>query len=199
MQNDLLAQASVANQSGPNTKPDPDLKVRTALDRAANRISGKLRQPAVEANLRDTIGQTYMDLGLYPQAGAQLERALDLRRRLLGTENPETLRTMDRLGNLADRAAGKLTGQGQNCGVLGIGAGVGVVGQGVRPALAFRAKEALAEWDIIGTGQGTGALGVWGIGSGASAKTVPMVVRSASSAKPVTATPTASRDTVAGH
>ncbi|MFZ0589259.1 MAG: serine/threonine-protein kinase, partial [Bryobacteraceae bacterium] len=38
LQNDLLAQASAANQSRPNTKPDPDLKVRTALDRAAARI-----------------------------------------------------------------------------------------------------------------------------------------------------------------
>jgi hypothetical protein len=31
LQNDLLAQASANNQAGPNTKPDPDLKVRTAL------------------------------------------------------------------------------------------------------------------------------------------------------------------------
>ena len=30
LQNDLLAQASAANQSNPTTKPDPDLKVRTA-------------------------------------------------------------------------------------------------------------------------------------------------------------------------
>ena len=41
LQNDLLAQASAANQSGPSAKPDPDLKVRTALDRAAARIAGK--------------------------------------------------------------------------------------------------------------------------------------------------------------
>src|ERR1019366_4711811 len=36
LQNDLLAQASAANQSKPATKPDPDLKVRTALDRATS-------------------------------------------------------------------------------------------------------------------------------------------------------------------
>jgi eukaryotic-like serine/threonine-protein kinase len=34
LQNDLLAQASAATQSGPATKPGPDLKVRTALDDA---------------------------------------------------------------------------------------------------------------------------------------------------------------------
>ena len=50
LQNDLLAQASAANQAGPRTKPDPHLEVRTALDRAAARIAGKFdRQPEVEA------------------------------------------------------------------------------------------------------------------------------------------------------
>lgn len=44
LQNDLLAQASANNQSGPTAKPDPDLKVRTALDRAAERITGKFNQ-----------------------------------------------------------------------------------------------------------------------------------------------------------
>jgi hypothetical protein len=74
LRNALLAQASAANQSRPNTKPDPDLKVRTALDRAAARITGKFdRQPEVEAAIRYTIGQTYMDLGLYPGAGTQLQ------------------------------------------------------------------------------------------------------------------------------
>ena len=101
LRNDVLAQASAATQSGPKTKPDPDLKVRTALDRAAARIGGKFdRQPEVEAAIRDTIGQTYIDLGLYPEARKQLERALELDRRVLGTENPKTLRTMDRLARV---------------------------------------------------------------------------------------------------
>ena len=102
LQNDLLAQASTANQARPNNKPDPDLKVRTALDRAATRITGRFdKQPEVEAAIRDTIGQTYTDLGLYPEARTQLELALDLRRRVLGAKNPETLKTMDRIGYVA--------------------------------------------------------------------------------------------------
>jgi tetratricopeptide (TPR) repeat protein len=100
LQNDLLAQASAATQSGPRAKPDPDLKVRTALDRAAARIAGKFdRQPEVEAAIRDTIGQTYLDLGLYPEARRQLERALELNRRVLGPKNPATLRTLGRLAH----------------------------------------------------------------------------------------------------
>jgi eukaryotic-like serine/threonine-protein kinase len=102
LQNDLLAQASANNQSGPTAKPDPDLKVRTALDRAAERIEGKFeKQPEVEAGIRDTMGQTYMDLGLYPEARTQFERALDLQRRVLGTKDPKTLRIMSRLGRIA--------------------------------------------------------------------------------------------------
>jgi tetratricopeptide (TPR) repeat protein len=102
LQNDLLAQASANTQAGPNTKPDSDLKVRTALDRAAARIAGKFeRQPRVEAAIRDTIGQAYTDLGLYPEARTQFERALELQRRVLGAQNPETLETIRRLGQTA--------------------------------------------------------------------------------------------------
>jgi serine/threonine protein kinase/tetratricopeptide (TPR) repeat protein len=98
LQNDLLAQASVANQASPGAKLDPDLKVRTALDRAAVRITGRFdREPEVEAAIRDTIGQTYIDLGLYPEARKQLERALYLYRRALGVQNEKSLRTMSRL------------------------------------------------------------------------------------------------------
>jgi serine/threonine protein kinase/Tfp pilus assembly protein PilF len=99
LQNDLLAQASAANQSGPTTKPDPDLKVRTALDRAAERITGKFdMQPEVEAEIRDTIGQTYLDLGLYPEARKQLELALALHKKVDGPESPKALNTAGQLG-----------------------------------------------------------------------------------------------------
>jgi tetratricopeptide (TPR) repeat protein len=95
LQNDLLGQASVYKQS----KPDPDLKVRTALDRAAAQVAGKFdRQPEVEASIRNTIGKAYEDLGLYPEAAKQHEAALDLRRRVLGPEHPDTLRSMNNLG-----------------------------------------------------------------------------------------------------
>ena len=63
LQNDLLAQAGASAQARSSTKPDPDLKVRTALDRAAARIEGKFQaQPLVEASIRLTIGKTYKDL-----------------------------------------------------------------------------------------------------------------------------------------
>ncbi len=102
LQNDLLAQAGASAQSGPISKPDPDLKVRTALDRAAEQIEGKFaKQPEVEASIRDTMGQTYWDLGLYLEACKQWERVLELRQRVLGADNAKTLKTMSRLGRAA--------------------------------------------------------------------------------------------------
>ncbi len=101
LQNDLLAQASANSQARPDTKPDPDLKVRTALDRAAAQIEGKFKtQPLVEASIRQTIGNTYKELGLYPEAQRQLERTLDLRHRALSDENPDTLDTINNLAGL---------------------------------------------------------------------------------------------------
>jgi tetratricopeptide (TPR) repeat protein len=101
LQNDLLAQASANEQANPDTKPDPDLKVRTALDRAAARVGGKFaQQPAVEASIRQTMGNTYYDLGLYPQAQQQMERAVELRRRVLGEQHPDTLTSMHQLAGL---------------------------------------------------------------------------------------------------
>ncbi len=104
LQNDLLAQASVENQSGPTTKPDPDLRVRTALDRAAANVTGKFdEQPGVEAAIRDTIGQTYLDLGLFPEARKQLELALALHKRVEGPDDPKTLNTAMHLGIVAEQ------------------------------------------------------------------------------------------------
>ena len=101
LQNDLLAQASANVQARPDRKPDPDLKVRTALDRAAARIARRFdRQPLVEASIRQTMGDTYRELGLYPDAQRQLERALDLRRRTLGEDQPDTLRSTEALASL---------------------------------------------------------------------------------------------------
>jgi len=101
LQNDLLAQASANTQVQKGTKPDPDLKVRTALDRAAASIAGKFdNQPLVEASIRETIGKTYSDLGLYDDAEKQGQRVLDLRHRVLGDQHPDTLRAINDLANL---------------------------------------------------------------------------------------------------
>ena len=101
LQHDLLAQASAETQAGPERPPDPDLKVRTALDRAAAGIEGKFRgQPLVEASIRQTIGETYLDLGLLEEAQEQLERAVSLHVAASGEEEIATSRVMSHLAEV---------------------------------------------------------------------------------------------------
>ncbi len=102
LQNDVLAQASAKSQAGRSSKPDPDLKVRTALDQAAARIDGKFdNEPDVEGAIRETMGETYAELAQYAQSRKQLERALAVQRRVWGPENPTTLHTLNQLGRTA--------------------------------------------------------------------------------------------------
>jgi eukaryotic-like serine/threonine-protein kinase len=101
LNDDLLAQASSDAQATPDNVADPDIKVRTLLDRAAGRISGKFAdKPLVEASIRRTIGNTYYKLGLVPAATLHLERALELYQKAVGEENVSTLETMVALGEL---------------------------------------------------------------------------------------------------
>ena len=104
LQSDLLTQASSYSQATPDTKPDPDLKVRTALDRAAARVAAKFAaQPLVEASIRRTIGGAYIDLSLYSDAEGQFERALAIRQRLLGSKNPDTLASKADMARVFER------------------------------------------------------------------------------------------------
>lgn len=55
-------------------------------------------QPLVSARLRDTIGETYRDLGLYQPAITQIGHALAIRSQVLGEQHPLTLDLTHRLG-----------------------------------------------------------------------------------------------------
>jgi serine/threonine protein kinase len=101
---DLLRQASTINQVelSPEPKiaapPNRDLKVRDALDRAADRIGTRFKdQPLVEAAVHFAIADAYGDLGESGKAVEHYEAARRLRRQRLGDEAPETLETVSRL------------------------------------------------------------------------------------------------------
>lgn len=112
LQNDLLAQANVVNQLESGAKVDPDVKVRVLVDRAVARLAGKFeRQPEVEAAIRYTIGRTYQGISSFAESEKQLRRALELQRRVLGADDPQTLKTMDALaGAVSFREAETLLG-----------------------------------------------------------------------------------------
>ena len=92
LQNDLLGQADLANQPGEGAGRDPDVKVRTLLDRAARTVEGNFAgEPLTEAAVRLTIGKAYRALGQYEDAQRQLERSVALYDARLGADDPVTL------------------------------------------------------------------------------------------------------------
>jgi serine/threonine protein kinase/tetratricopeptide (TPR) repeat protein len=98
--NHVLARAD-AREWSPGTKPDPDLKVRTALDRAAEEIPSKFAgKHLVEAAIRQAIGDSYMALGLYSQARPHLERSRELFLEARGVGHSETLEASRMLAQL---------------------------------------------------------------------------------------------------
>ncbi len=93
--NDLLAANSANQQARGGNRPDPEIKVRTVLDRAAAAAGRKFAsQPLAEASVRQAIGAAYASLGFDREAKPHFERALEIRRRLLGERNPDTLSSM---------------------------------------------------------------------------------------------------------
>jgi serine/threonine protein kinase len=70
------------------------------LDAAAANISRVYsHQPEVEASVRDTLGQFYMELGFDRAAEEHLRRALGIRQKILGEEAPDSIESMRRLGS----------------------------------------------------------------------------------------------------
>jgi serine/threonine protein kinase/Tfp pilus assembly protein PilF len=68
--------------SDPNRSRGNTITAREILDQGADKLTHELAdQPATQARLMQTVGRVYKNLGLYEEAGAQLEEALDLRRR----------------------------------------------------------------------------------------------------------------------
>jgi len=78
-----------------------DVTVREVLDAAAARLDAELAaQPLVQAGLRETIGQTYLSLGLLDEAEVQLRRALEQRLALLGPRHHNVASSQLAVANL---------------------------------------------------------------------------------------------------
>jgi non-specific serine/threonine protein kinase/serine/threonine-protein kinase len=86
-----------------------EVTLKEALDAAEPMIAADFAtQPIVEAEIRDTLGSTYIYLGKPILAIKQYERALALRSVTLGGDHPDTLTSMNNLAvayRLAGRAA----------------------------------------------------------------------------------------------
>ncbi len=77
------------------------MTARVLLDRGVERIeTGLADQPEIRTELRGALGRIYRNLGVYNQAGAQLERTLRERRALHSGNDPSVAEAMDQLGLL---------------------------------------------------------------------------------------------------
>jgi tetratricopeptide (TPR) repeat protein len=99
--NDFLLE-DLLGQAEPDKNPrNKKVTVEELLDRAATRIAGKFaQQPAAEARIRRTIGNTYRALSNYSAARPHLERAWALCRSALGEESLDSLYVLSDLAQL---------------------------------------------------------------------------------------------------
>ena len=89
---EVLSLASPAKAMG------RQVTVREAVDIAAADVSAfTAGQPETEAAVRAAVGRTYHSLGHFDLAAEQLKLAVEIRRRELGPEHPDTLSSMRKL------------------------------------------------------------------------------------------------------
>jgi non-specific serine/threonine protein kinase/serine/threonine-protein kinase len=74
---------------------------REVLDKASADIgSGLAKDPELQADMMVVMGQAYGNLGFYSRAQSLLSQAVEIRRHLLGPNNPLTIRAMDSLAHV---------------------------------------------------------------------------------------------------
>lgn len=84
--------------SNPSEARGNSITAREILDQASKNIeTGMARDPELQAQLMQAMGGVYQGLGLYSRSETLLARTADIRRRVLGSDHPDTLASMDAL------------------------------------------------------------------------------------------------------
>jgi len=87
--------------SDPSEARGNSITARELLDKASKEIDSSLASdPEMQAQMLQVMGNVYRSLGLYTQAEPSLTRALDIRRRVLGPNHPDTFASMSSLALL---------------------------------------------------------------------------------------------------
>ena len=85
--------------SDPSEARGNSVTAREILEKASSDIdTGLARDPELQAEMMYVMGIVYRNLGLFPRAQLLFGRSAEIRRRALGPENADTLRSMDDLG-----------------------------------------------------------------------------------------------------
>lgn len=92
--------------SDPSEAKGNTITAREILDQGANKIATSLQdQPPIQARMMDTIGEVYMNLGLYKQSAPLLEKAFELRQEVFGENHIEVAESLYNLSLLCAEEA----------------------------------------------------------------------------------------------
>ena len=76
-----------------------EVTLREVLDRGSDKVVEELQdQPEIRASLQNTMGEIYLNLGLYDKAESLLNAALSTRREVLGEAHPDVAEGLVNLG-----------------------------------------------------------------------------------------------------
>ncbi len=81
--------------SDPGQARGNDVRAREILDKASQDIdTGLAKEPELQAQMMDVMGNVYKSLGLYSKSESLLRRAIAIRTQALGPDHPDTLKSM---------------------------------------------------------------------------------------------------------
>ncbi|MCW8823251.1 MAG: serine/threonine-protein kinase [Ignavibacteriaceae bacterium] len=93
--------AGIFQVSDPEQSRGETITARELLDIGVKRIESELSdQPEVMANMLDVTGNVYKSLGLYDNALVLLQKSYSINDSLLGSNSPETVKSLNDLANL---------------------------------------------------------------------------------------------------
>ena len=86
--------------SDPSEARGNSITAREILDKASKDVdTGLAQDPETQAQMMNVMGDVYDSLGLYSPAQSLQQESLEIRRRVLGPEHPETLQSMNDLAH----------------------------------------------------------------------------------------------------
>jgi eukaryotic-like serine/threonine-protein kinase len=81
--------------SDPSETRGNSITAREILDKASKSVhTGLAKDPETQAQMMQVMGEVYGNLGLYSSEHALEQQSLEIRRRVLGPEHPDTLKSM---------------------------------------------------------------------------------------------------------
>jgi non-specific serine/threonine protein kinase/serine/threonine-protein kinase len=84
--------------SNPSEARGNDIRAREILDKSSKEIdTGLAHDPELQAQMMNVMGTVYQGLGLTSKAEPLLRRAVEIRQRILGPRNPDTLQSQNDL------------------------------------------------------------------------------------------------------